>query len=87
MCWLVPLILFAIFTRTDLWGFLFTTNFLIGSSRGRGNRAAGWFADYIKDQSDSIMQSYTLEEGIKGWAAAGEEYVDMIDGYDATLWK
>lgn len=33
------------------------------------------------------MESLTLEEGIKGWATAGEEYVKMMDEYDATVWK
>merc|ERR1712000_603574 len=42
-----------------------------GSSRGRGNRAAGWFADYIKDQNNTEMESRTLQEGIKGWATGG----------------
>ncbi|KAI9892620.1 MAG: hypothetical protein M1814_001313 [Vezdaea aestivalis] len=58
-----------------------------GSSRGRGNRAAGWFADYIKEQNNIGMESRTLEGGIKGWATGGEEYVRMMDEYDAAVWK
>ncbi|KAG9229910.1 Rhodanese-like domain-containing protein [Amylocarpus encephaloides] len=58
-----------------------------GSSRGRGNRAAGWFADYIKEQNNTEMESRTLEEGIKGWATGGDEYVRMMDEYDAAIWK
>lgn len=27
------------------------------------------------------MASYTLERGIDGWARAGEEYVQLMDGY------
>jgi arsenical-resistance protein 2 len=61
--------------------------FSLGSSRGRGTRAAGWFADYIKDQNDARMESGILEEGIKGWATAGDEYVKMMDGYDASVWE
>jgi arsenical-resistance protein 2 len=33
------------------------------------------------------MESRTLEEGIKGWATGGEEYVRMMDEYDAAVWK
>ncbi|KAI9801622.1 MAG: hypothetical protein M1825_003301 [Sarcosagium campestre] len=58
-----------------------------GSSRGRGNRAAGWFADYIKEQNNTEMESRLLEEGIKGWATGGEKYVRMMDEYDAAVWK
>ncbi|EMD64594.1 hypothetical protein GGP41_003120 [Bipolaris sorokiniana] len=36
------------------------------SSKGRGTRAASWFADYIEDQKDEQMQSLVLVEGIKG---------------------
>lgn len=57
-----------------------------GSSGGRANRAASWFADYIKDQKSLTMESYILEGGIKGWVTAGDEYVGMMDGYDASLW-
>lgn len=32
------------------------------------------------------MRSLALEGGIKGWAAAGEEYVQWMDGYDAAVW-
>lgn len=58
-----------------------------GSSRGRGSRAAGWFSDYIQDQKDTEMESYALEEGIKGWATGGEEYVNLMDEYDASVWS
>ncbi|RYP09702.1 hypothetical protein DL764_001128 [Monosporascus ibericus] len=60
---------------------------LYSSSRGRGNRAAGWFADYIVDQDDSEMRSVILQGGINGWVAAGEEYIQWMDGYDATKWS
>jgi arsenical-resistance protein 2 len=33
------------------------------------------------------MESRTLEEGIKGWATGGDEYVRMMDEYDAAVWK
>lgn len=33
------------------------------------------------------MKSLVLEEGIKGWATAGEEFVQLMDGYDAYLWE
>jgi arsenical-resistance protein 2 len=57
-----------------------------GSSRGRGNRAAGWFADYIAEKGDTDMRSSALEEGIKGWATAGDEYVKFMDEYKEEVW-
>ncbi|RYP69932.1 hypothetical protein DL771_005792 [Monosporascus sp. 5C6A] len=59
---------------------------LYSSSRGRGNRAAGLFADCIVDRGDSEMQSVVLQGGINGWVAAGEDYTKWMDGYDATKW-
>lgn len=32
------------------------------------------------------MASYTLEGGIDGWARAGEEYVQLMDGYKEAAW-
>jgi arsenical-resistance protein 2 len=58
-----------------------------GSSRGRGTRAAGWFDDLIKEKGHSSMKSLALFEGIAGWAAAGSEYVDLIDGYEKEVWE
>ena len=52
----------------------------LGSSRGRGTRAAGWFDDYIQDRKDPVMKSMTLEGGIKGWFCAGDDYVQFMDG-------
>lgn len=59
----------------------------IGSCGGRGTRAAGWFADYIKEQGNESMQSLVLEGGIKGWATAGPEYTALMVEYDANVWK
>lgn len=56
------------------------------SSRGRGNRAAGWFADYLQDQNVTMMESLVLAEGIKGWATAGEAYTKSMDEYVASAW-
>ncbi|KLJ05427.1 oxidoreductase [Blastomyces silverae] len=61
-----------------------------GSSRGRGTRASGWFADYILEKEGEGaggMQSLVLEGGIKGWVGAGEEYVEHVVGYEASAWK
>lgn len=60
---------------------------LLESSRGRGTRAAGWFADFSEDQGDALMRTYTLEEGISGWAHAGDEYVEFIHDYQEATWK
>ncbi|PYH67963.1 putative arsenate reductase (Arc2) [Aspergillus vadensis CBS 113365] len=57
-----------------------------GSSKGRGVRAASWFADYIEQQQDTHMRSLVLEGGIKGWVAEGKEYTDFMDEYDASAW-
>ncbi|BAE56260.1 unnamed protein product [Aspergillus oryzae RIB40] len=57
-----------------------------GSSAGRGTRAGGWFADYLQDQGETTLKSLVLEGGIKGWVAAGPEYTDLMDGYDASFW-
>jgi len=62
------------------------TDHIAASSKGRGTRAAGWFADYIEDQKDEQMQSLVLVEGIKGWAKAGGEYAQWMDEYDDEFW-
>ncbi|KAI6359530.1 hypothetical protein MCOR25_007036 [Pyricularia grisea] len=56
------------------------------SSRGRGNRAAGWFSDYLADRGDCEMESLVLAEGIKGWATSGGEFVEWMDEYEAAVW-
>ncbi|EPS45410.1 hypothetical protein H072_649 [Dactylellina haptotyla CBS 200.50] len=58
-----------------------------GSSSGRGTRTAGWFADYIEDKDDVEMKSMILAGGIKGWVAAGGEYTEWMEGYDAAVWS
>jgi hypothetical protein len=68
-------------------GFILFTFLIPGSSRGRGPRAAGWFADYLEDKGNTSLKSLVLEGGIKGWAAAGEEYTQLMDGYDETVWR
>jgi len=60
---------------------------VVGSSRGRGNRAAAWFDDHIKDQGDLNMKSFVLVEGIKGWAGAGTDYVELMDEYNEEAWR
>ncbi|OQD70023.1 hypothetical protein PENDEC_c027G03805 [Penicillium decumbens] len=57
-----------------------------GSCNGRGPRAAAWFADYLVEKQDSSIESLILEGGIKGWAAAGSEYTELMDEYDASVW-
>ncbi|KAF1822650.1 arsenate reductase [Dissoconium aciculare CBS 342.82] len=57
-----------------------------GSSRGRGNRAAAWFADYLEERSDKTMQSLVLEGGIKGWVGEKGEYLQYVQGYDESKW-
>ena len=57
-----------------------------GSSRGRGSRAAGWFADLIEDEKLEGVRSVSLEGGIKAWAASGEDYTEMMSEYDEMVW-
>lgn len=58
----------------------------VGSSRGRGNRAAAWFADYLKEKSDPDMQSLVLDGGIKGWVGERGEYLQYVQDYDESKW-
>ncbi|XTI94479.1 hypothetical protein V2W45_1222567, partial [Cenococcum geophilum] len=44
------------------------------TSRGRGNRAAAWFGDYLKQQKNSEIQTLAISEGILGWVTTGSEY-------------
>ena len=57
----------------------------VGSSRGRGTRAAGWFDDLIKEKGHESMKSLVLFEGVAGWAAAGKEYSDMMDACEKEV--
>lgn len=61
----------------------------LGSSRGRGTRAAAWFADYLNDCHDDreLMESVVLLEGIEGWTGAGDEYIAKMQEYDAEIWN
>jgi hypothetical protein len=56
------------------------------SSKGRGTRAAGWFADHIAEHGDEEMKSLVLLEGIKGWATAGSEYTERMHEYNESIW-
>ncbi|KAK0749856.1 arsenate reductase [Schizothecium vesticola] len=58
-----------------------------GSSKGRGTRAAGWFGDHLDERRDEEMESLILEGGIKGWAKAGDRFVEMMDEYDEAVWE
>jgi len=57
-----------------------------GSSRGRGNRAAGWFDDLIKDRNVEGLCSVVLSDGVAGWANAGQDYVAWMEEYKADAW-
>lgn len=59
---------------------------ILGSSRGRGNRAAAWFADYLVEQHDLEMQSLVLSGGIKGWVAEKGDFVRHMQEYDESKW-
>ncbi|KAL2210150.1 Rhodanese-like protein [Sarocladium strictum] len=61
--------------------------FYCGSCNGRGPRAAGWFGDYLAEQEYQGAQSMILTGGIKGWAKAGQEYVGLMDEFEASVWS
>ncbi|KAF1957150.1 arsenate reductase [Byssothecium circinans] len=56
------------------------------TSRGRGNRAAAWFGDFLKQRNDLDIQSLALFEGILGWVTAGSEYTQHLDEYVPDAW-
>ena len=41
----------------------------------------------LSDRNISNIQSITLLEGIAGWAKAGKEYTQLMDGYDESVWE
>lgn len=57
-----------------------------GSSRGRGTRAAGWFQDRCNAHGGASVKGVVLLDGINGWAEAGQEYVELMDGYVPDVW-
>ncbi len=63
-----------------------TEIFTSGSSAGRGTRTAAWFNDHIQEQGDNNMKSVILTGGIKGWAKAGKDFVELMDGYVPEYW-
>lgn len=64
------------------------TDEILGSSRGRGARAAGWFDDLIQERGgNDVLRSVVLEGGINEWANKGPEYVEYMADYDADVWK
>jgi arsenical-resistance protein 2 len=48
---------------------------------------AGWFADFIKEKDDTDIKSYALFGGVLGWATAGEEFTDLMEEFDGTVWQ
>nr|KAK5432350.1 hypothetical protein LTR18_011139 [Exophiala xenobiotica] len=59
----------------------------LGSSRGRGTRAAGWFQDFLDDTKTEGILSAILLDGIGGWARACNEYTCLMDEYDSKHWS
>lgn len=52
----------------------------VGSSNGRGPRAAGWFQDVLEKRGNTTTKSVILKGGIKGWFSAGDEYLKFVRG-------
>ncbi|KAK3388296.1 Rhodanese-like domain-containing protein [Sordaria brevicollis] len=67
--------------------------FYCGSSTGRGSRCARWFSDYLVKVGDTStesaggIQSLALLGGIKGWVAAGGEYLEFVEGFEGSVWE
>jgi arsenical-resistance protein 2 len=60
----------------------------LGSSRGqRVREQQHGFGEYIDAQGDTSMRSMVLEGGIKSWVAAGQAYIDPMDGFDEEAWS
>ena len=59
----------------------------LGSSRGRGTRAAGWFDDLVQDRGVKDIKSMILEESIAGWAQGGREFTEWMEEYNSKAWK
>ena len=57
------------------------------TSRGRGNRAAAWFQDYLEEKKDLTVRSAAVSEGILGWALAGSQYTQYIEEFEPEAWK
>jgi arsenical-resistance protein 2 len=65
---------------------------LAGSCGSRGPRCAGWFKDYVADMAvkacePAKIEVFALEGGIKGWVAAGDQYLRCMDGFKPEHWK
>jgi arsenical-resistance protein 2 len=63
--------------------------FYCGSCSGRGPRSAAWLKDYMlsKGKTDKDVEGVGyLEGGIKGWVKADNEYIELMDGYEAEKW-
>lgn len=55
---------------------------------GRGPTCAAWFLEHVRNVAeDADMQVLALEGGIKGWVQAGEEYRELMDGFDEGYWN
>lgn len=59
----------------------------IATSRKRGNLVAGWFTDPLSRKGDSEIESFALLDGVLGWATAGEEFTDLMEEFEAEVWK
>ncbi|KAK3671257.1 hypothetical protein LTR78_008892 [Recurvomyces mirabilis] len=62
--------------------------FTCGSSNGRGPRCAGWFLEHVRNTAeDTDMQVMVLEGGVKGWVKAGQQFTQLMDGYEPRYWE
>lgn len=66
---------------------MLVSDLVVGSSRGRGTRAACWFADALAKLNVQTVQSMILEGGIKGWVNGGQEYTEYMDEHDESAWQ
>lgn len=43
--------------------------------------------DYIDKRKDDKLKSYALEGGVKGWVKTGGKLLQLMDGYEASVWN
>jgi len=57
------------------------------SSRGRGPRATGWFADYLKEKDGPSMESSPWREASRAGRVEEINFVKLMNGYQEEAWK
>ncbi|KAK4222183.1 hypothetical protein QBC38DRAFT_520144 [Podospora fimiseda] len=64
-----------------------TVIFYTGSSGLKAKIVAGWLADIIIEDNNTVMESCVMIGGIHGWVAAGGKYMDWMIEFDERFWE